>query len=337
MVSIAKTLFETGPDDELITADSYSGSSDSSSSADEYNYPPALDSRGKVKETTANQARSGSVNPSSIVSAVSAGLVGRNDAQLSRRASQATGSTTAYNSLSQSLKDEILFDLTNGAYGNTGAVRATVSGVDRTLNSSQLESAQGITRFLVNLTGNQALAQTADLAGEMAVFNRVLRKAIDLGVVDVIDTLWEEAKDKERAKQMLIDSLRYLAFSSQLDGINKVIGYIGRHEALSREPDLINMIMTFYKFPDRSSRADYNNLFVELKGCLDNVNPNWHQYRRNGQWISDLSAFTYASDDALTLFRREAQWRTIAYCAPAHRSRPLLALARMNYPRLGLV
>lgn len=340
MAKIASTVYESGPDDSLATADAYSGPGNDYGRAGNNPSVPtssATDSRGKVKDTTVEKSRNSSVSVTNILSAVSAGLAGRNNQQLSQRASRATGSPSAYNSLPSSLREEILYDLSGGALGRRGDVRTTVSGAERLLNTAQLDDARGISNFLVNLTGNNQLASTLDIAGEMAVFNQVLRKAIDLGVVEVIDTLWEEAKDRKRAKQMLIGSLRLLAFTSNLAGINKVLDYIGRQEALAREPNLIQYIMTFYKIPDGKGRANYESLWQDLKGTLDRVDPKWDKYQREGNAVGNLDPFTYASQDALILFQRKDQYRTTCLIAPVYRSRQLVQLARQNYPQIGLI
>lgn len=340
MPKVANTLYETGPDDELVTGDAYSGAGSATAERSGpvgYTPPKGLDDRGKVKTDTAQQSRNNSVSSRDIVNAVNAGLLNRNSPNASRRAAHATGSPGAYNSLSDELKGEILFDLSGGALGQRGDVSTTIAGTERQLNSAQLNDARGISRFLVQLTGNNGLASTLDIAGEFVVFNRVLKQAIELGLVDVIDTLWDEAKDRKRAKQMLIGSLQYLAMTSNLEGVRKVIGYIGRHEALSRVPELIQYIMTFYRFPQGKGREDYDALYSELLNTLVLIEPRWDVYVRQGNDISTLVPFTYASKDALTLFSRVPEYRTVALIAPAHRSQQLVALARRNYPHVGIM
>lgn len=338
MSKVASTLFETGPDDKLVTGDAYSGPATTSTRTPiGYTPPKGLDDRGKVNTDTAQQSRDNSVDTRDVINAVNAGLLKRRTGNATRRASHAAGPPGAFTSLSDELKNEILFELSDGVLGQRGHITTTIAGTERQLDSARLDDAIGITRFLVQLTGDSGLAGTFDVAGELVVFNQVLKQAIDLGLVEVIDTLWDEAKDKEQAKQMLIGSLRYLAMASNLEGVRKVIGYIGRHEALNRVPDLIQYIMTFYRIPPGKGRADYDTLFNELLETLNLVEPRWDVYRRQGKDISSLEPFTYASRDALMLFGRVPKYRTVTLIAPAHRSGQLIALARRNYPHAGLM
>lgn len=356
MSNVAQTLFETGPKDELATADVYGrvvGALDSEIEGVDLPEPEEFEQASKEqKQKVMEKAKESDVSAEDMENAADAGLIGKNDAALAERALAAldiarratlnrrvqngSGSVAAYNALPRDLKDKILYDLSNGAFGDSAAIETTVGGVVRKGSRTDLESASSISDFLVDLTGNEDIAEATDLQAQMAVFNGVLKQAIDIGAVDAIDTLWERARDKERAREMLIQSLRSLAITSSLDGINKVIGYVGVHGALSREPDLVQYILTFYKIPQDKGRVDYDSLFTELITLLDRLDSNWSRYNRDGSDVSNTGLLAYASRDALTLFKREQQWFTLAMVAPSHPSRHLRTLARRNYPRVAV-
>ena len=336
MAKLAKTVFESGPDDNLATDDVYRGPGRPRNVPVDSDTPAALDAQGRLKEEAVEGNRESSIRTRDVVKAVNAGLVGRNDPELSRRASKAVGDTGAFSTLPRGLRDDILSDLSGGAIGGRGSVRSTVGGSSHLLRTDQLDDARGISNFLVDLTGNDAIAQTADIEGEMAIFNGVLKSAIDLGFVEVIDTFWERAKDKERARQSLINSLRLLALRSNLEGIRKVVGIIGRQEALAREPKLIQFIVTFYQLPPGSSRPDYDGLLTELTDTLDLVDPKWHLYDRKGRTVSSLEPFVFASQDAKTLFQRNPEWRVVSLVGPAYTREDILQLAQRTYPNAGL-
>src|SRR5690606_3903894 len=102
-----------------------------------------------------------------------------------------------------------------------------------------ISDARSLTRYLQEITGDGELAQVLDVGAEAAVFDHFLKKAIELGIDDAVDILFEKSSDKKAFTEVLSNNLLQMAIASDLDGLRKAVGHVGRHEALARYPRLI--------------------------------------------------------------------------------------------------
>lgn len=339
MAKIADTIFDTGPKDDLVTVDVYKDTG-TVSNAEAIRRQRQLQDSGVVRESFSTElvegARNLGIDSNRVRRSIRDG-VAKSDGSITDRLKAATGADKSpSDALTPEMKGIIADKLSANAYVDRDLVLAVIDGRQRSVEPDDLDDVKGVANFLNELSGNEELAQILDLEAEIAIFDTVLSKAIDLGIPDAIDTLITQSKDKRSIKRVLENNLGRLARASDLAGVRRVVNEIGRETALVREPRLIQTLLTFYQFPDNTTKAQYPERLQELKDTLNLVDPDWDIYVRNGEAIQSLEPFSYASQNALTLFTLDADYRAVALIAPSYPSQHLLAIARDNYPMTAL-
>lgn len=337
MSKIASTLFDTGPRDELMVVDVYKDKGGSSNSSRSLDAGSSVDAR-KTTRLLAEVARDRKFNSERLGEAASAGLLGETAKLVAAQRLKEMSETPseALDKLSPDEKDELLGLLALSAGQNPESVKVLIGGTEKVINLKNISDARSLTRYLQEITGDGELAQVLDVGAEAAVLDHFLKKAIDLGIDDAVDILFEKSSDKKAFTEVLSNNLLQMAIASDLDGLRKAVGHVGRHEALARYPRLIQYVLMFYRFPRDLRRAEYPQELQRLLDTLVAINPRWDEYQRESEWVKTLDPFTYASAQALALFRTHPSYLTQALVAPSYPSTPLHSLLRKAYPHIAL-
>lgn len=362
---IAPTLTETGPKEEVAVSDVYT---------EKKSAPVNVKQPNRIAEAAKNVADSlkSTNNIADLAKAISVqdgkASIDKNSAKdLARAATGGTNSPLA--ELKSTIADELLVlagvkddralqDAANGAglpgQGTDKAKKGflTLTNVKvlysnyKAISEMDIKSATDVASLLNSISGNSQLAKVLDMESQFAILGKVVSKLSELGIPEAIDIILDKLEDDKERRRLMIENVRTFIYQSDLVSINKVIDYVGANGLLSRVPDAVNLIMTFYRYPYGQGRPT-TTLRDQLKNTLDRIDANWYRYKRDNTWISNLEPFTYASQEALDLFELPIpadspftpvtnDFYVAVKIAKTYRSIDIIELARLNFPHAVL-
>lgn len=324
---LAPTLFTTGPKDDLMAVDVL-GISNSS----------ILNNlAGKLSGFGLSAFESFRKNPgmltdlTSMIRKDSSGWSFDAKSLTERVTSSLGGSANLFRNLSTNLQGTLTqgFGVDPSIYSR---IEGTIGGVVQSFQSGNFQDARGIFNLVNQITGQSDIAQFFDVGAEANLLSGIFREAIQLGVPDAIDQLVEKAKSSTAADYALRGNIETAVSVSDLHTTALMIDRLGVNRVLSDVPDAAERLVASYSFPEGTTRDQYAARWTELKNVLDQLQPGWSTYNRNGTMISDLSLFNRASQDALTLFKLQPELAVAALIASSYPTVQLAVEGKQMYP-----
>lgn len=324
---LAPTLFSAGAKDELMTVDVL-GISDSSI---------INNLTGKLSGFAQSAFESLRKNPGMLTDLTSmirndgSGFSFDADSLKERVMSSFTGSQSLMRGLSTNLQTALTqgVGIDNALYSQ---VEGTVNGVIQSFQSGNFSDARGIFNLVNQLTGNSQLAQFFDVGAEANLLSGIFREAIQMGVPDAIDSLIEKSKSSTAADYALRGNIEVAVSFSDLQTTATMIERLGVNRVLADVPDAPERLVASFTIPTGTTAAQYPALYTELAGILDQLRPGWATYDRGGTPISDLSLFSKASPDAITLFKTQPTLLVAATIASSYPAVDMKVQAKQMYP-----
>lgn len=333
---LASTLFTSGPLQKLLTVDPYK----TADSAVKTNVS-ILESTKGLGEDLLKTVRTtpASVKDLARVITVTDGKVGVDkDSLLKRIMALGSGTKGPFANMSAAVQSKVFGGLEAlGVTPDTSLkIKAVVGDAVGVISRANITDTRSLMDMLGAITGNKNVASLLDEEAEFALYGSLINEAIRLGIPDALDILHDKfTSDKSQrrvAELTLMQAITYGDYAT----VRKIIGRIGAPAARAQIPGIVGLVLTFYRFPDGTTPAQYDAQLQELVALLNLINPEWATYNRNGAIIVDLSAFTYASDDALVLLKRDAQYQLPVMIAPSYPKQNLLSIAQGNFEFLLL-
>lgn len=207
-------------------------------------------------------------------------------------------------------------------FGNTIEVKRGVEATEL----------QRITDLTKQFTLDTGIAEIKDLAGRMGVRNTLIGEAIDLGAFDLLDSLFNDPTEVDR--DQALNSVGNAITNGDHKTVAKMATLLGRDAILYRYPDVVTEVLRSYRFPLRTTTADYDRLATELKTSLATIDPDWYRFQRNGEWISEITCFRYASDAATRLLTNDDEFKTPMMIAKSYVKKDIGDIAVSNFPYL---
>jgi len=302
---LAKSVFIGGPDDSAAVVDIYS----------------TTDSKVKTSLLTRSKEVAGSImqaltsDPELLFTAASSlmnkgdGLAFNKEDLFSALTSSSLGDSAGgmVSNLSSGLKDNIGKALTSISGNNqlSMGLMSTVGSVTENLSISDLQDSRSMTSFLSTLTENADISKVINLDSEYAVLGTFVNEAIRQGSVGAFDTMLDSYEGKPEynyvVRRVLSKSISSAVYSGRLEFIKKTITKLGRVAVLAELPNVIEMILMFYRKPKHLKSRQYRGELTKLLEVLVMIDPDWSTYNRDGEEITRIDIFTYAGDDAKML------------------------------------
>ena len=211
--------------------------------------------------------------------------------------------------------DDVLA-ITKGALGMPGGTDPAAAVLDKNpklkfiydsvthaRQTADLDTARGVADLLNSVAGNSELAKVLDMQSQFAVLGTIVNAASAYNIPDILDTVLDRLEDDEEKTAFLLSNAEQLARNSDIYGLTKALEAAGPQQLLSRYPDIITTILENYQNPQGVKKPTLTQTNA-LLSLLSGINPNWFQYRRNNNWISNLEIYqviSRAAKDTLML------------------------------------
>jgi hypothetical protein len=326
----ASSIFQTGPDDDLVAVDSRG-------KAAKEQLAKAKPKPG-VQEKTLNRLKNTKLNAADLAKMTSfkdgVGLdkkaaLGRLDNVLGQNVSGITGDN---NALKERAAGNLISMFGDGRYdeivGEGGEIIKVARGTDTGKATSLMKSINQWND--VGLVGN-LVDKTSWLAGGV----QLLELANAFGIPQAIDSVMSKLRTEKLAKRRLIDGLRGSVLRGDIPTVNKIIDYIGVEAAKQKVPNMPTLLLSGYRFPPKTEVAQYAGMREELLALLTRIDPNWATVEWKGERISNLAPFRSISQSSRILLTLggDPTYRVQVLIGNKYRSRSIIDLGRDNFPQ----
>lgn len=329
---VADSMFRGGPVDKILTVDAYKTKNAS-----------VLNNLPDILKNTAGDAVKVIKKDPGLVKSITRDLIGIKNKTISKenvllRLTKSVGNSSILRGLTGDVQGGIFkaFDALGVNKESAGAILGvTKSGISQYLRGD-LDDLRGLADLAKEFTGNSEILGIFDLAAESAIMSSMIDYAIKAGAVDLLDDLVVKASTQEIIRVAYLNNVRVSLGYGDLVALNKIIDRIGVGGVLSQVPDAIKVILTMYRFPQGVNSSNVGSTYTQLLNTLGRIDPNWFQYRRNGEWITRLDPFTYASPDALSMFINDPLYQDEAMIAPKYPAVELVGSIKATFPMIGM-
>ena len=238
--------------------------------------------------------------------------------------------------------DGLMGEVSDGALGklinSTGLdSKRIMDDTGQFINLSQgtdFKTANDYTSLVNTLFDTNIGRVIVDNYAEVALFGTLIAFAVEIGLPDAIDDLFDKISDKKEAKKALIASLESAARNGDVSTLKSIRKHIGGAAMFSRLPNLIPLVLQGYRFPrvyNETTNPNYKELYDSFIDLFSSVNKDWIVQLRGARSCSKLSAFTTASQDSLMVFRNYGEFVTEALIAPTYQAKSMQDLARAQF------
>lgn len=214
-------------------------------------------------------------------------------------------------------------------------VRATIGNVREIRKKiGDVKTAQDAMELVGSIVGNTQLGKIAGVSEAIKVMGTVASTLNRLRIPELYDTLYNQQHEEDK-KPFLLENIRNAILESDLYVVNKALDECGAAAILSRVPDAITLLVSFYKLPPNvtsPSVAEANNL-VNLLNGLDS---RWALYKRNGVDVVNLEHFTYANDVCLKVLSKHADYVVPCMIAKSYPMADLKTIAKQLFPYVAI-
>jgi hypothetical protein len=325
---LADTIFKSGPKDELLAVDVF-GISDTN----------VLNSiTGKMTGFASDMLESfrknggGITDLTSLIRDAANGSLSLNaDALKDRVLSSMGGTSNILRTVSDGLQNTLTqgFGIPPEVYSQ---ITATVAGVTTNFNAGNVKDASGIFSLVNQITGQKDLAQFFDVGAEANMLSGLFREAISLGIPGAIDALVTNAKSDKAADYALRANIQVAVGMADLDTTNLMVDTLGLNRVIADVPSAATLLLANYRIPAGTPNEGLDAELTKLLSTLDKLQPGWATYDRNGTAVSDLSLYTFASQDARKLMDRDPTHRINALVASTYKPVSMVEEAKHMYP-----
>lgn len=208
-----------------------------------------------------------------------------------------------------------------------GNAISVVRGIEAT-------EASRIVDLATNFTQTAAIGKVKDVAASMGIRNTLITESVKLGLFDLLDSLFEE--EEEVDKDAAMDLVGTAVSNGDIKTVVKLVRLLGRDQVLQKYPELIQDVLSQYRFPMRTTTREYPELLTSLKADLLEINPRWRLESRSGEDISSLRNMRYPSEHAKILFMLDPELRIEVLVAEHYRPNDLINIAKKVFPTAAL-
>ncbi len=217
-----------------------------------------------------------------------------------------------------------------------GDIRVMVGEVEHIRSDiKNVNSVQGAMDVLGKLSGDTLVGRVGIVKDNLAILSSVMGTLTELRIPDTVDRVMAAVHSQEERKQLLLANLGTTLEHSDTYTLERTIAESSAGAVMAKDPEAILKLLANYRLPEGQDAPDLTACNA-LLALLNSLDPNWDQYKRNGQMISNLS--TYAAANAVC--RRTLMLSPTHYVAcvmaSSYQSINMLVSAKQKFPHAAL-
>lgn len=340
MVSVAKSLFQTGADDKLITVDAYNktveqykplekrskegvGPSKSDVSSEEELQQKKKEAEEKVAAFSPSKAES----PEALMASLSE-LTGGGSALSGLEADEKDAVDKAINDAKEAAEKEEKTAILDTGLGASTAI--TPHG-EINIDPANGAKVKGGLKIFANLFGDSFLCGALEEAGKLrAALKALFDLSLDIEIQECLSDILKDVKSDSTRFALLQEAGDNFAKKGQVDGLDKVFEELGPDVVSLRNKDLVKVTLKNYKRPnfvedenDPSKKRPVTKnddpiLYAKMDNTLTKADPHWGYYERDGEWVPDSEVWGGLSQEAKEVVSTNRDNRMNVAVAEAH-------------------
>lgn len=346
MVTLARPVFESGPNDDVAVVDVYSTTDSTTRNA--------LTS----KLTTFGQGVTDIFGKSTEALKDLGHKLGTNQIDLAaakdRIQGALAGSRNDINYLATGIQGTIFTDATGKDRGTDyvreanklmNTVKVVTSKGARISSGQDQNKVRSMLGIVSDLTGLN-IFKSFDLGAETALIKGMVIEIGKWGIPDLLDDLLQNT-DSRTAYSAVSRSSRQLASTSDIDSIEAIIARLGPQVLTQETPNFASTFLANYRFPLGTTEDKYAERLAQLVRVMTLLQPNWATTQRRyveeqtgDEVIEDLpnlAVMTNASAHAKLLFRNDEAFIIPSLIAGHYPSKTAVSLLKEQYPYIAIL
>lgn len=345
-MKVAKSLFDLGPDDQLVTVDAYN------EQVAAYEPPEAMDvdKAPEVQpEITSEEdlAKKKADKPPEKSEAPMGEGIDALGSLGDTRNSPSNDLTPEEKKEVQKAIDKRRQDGDKGYSVDSGVGASTVvtpSG-DIDLEAKDGPKVKAGLKIFANLFGDSFICGIIEETGKIKeAAGALFDLSLDIDIVECLTDLINAAQSEKLRGELVKQAGKTFMNKGQVDGLSKMIDVAGPDPITSGEEDPAGKVLGNYQRPrfisdvtaDGGKRPVTPNddpaLYAQLDDTLGRLGPNWDKYDRNGDPVTDAQVLRKASPEAQSVLKSNRGKRVDTAVAQAYTPGSRKARAQGRYP-----
>ena len=281
LVSLAKTVFSSGPDDKLIVLDTYKKSDSSpvnsiQDSTDNIPFDQGFDAI--LKGQSKPKGILDSIKQNDLVKKLTS------DGTASRLFGQAVALKSLYQDLSSLAKGGL--SLENKLKNSVDFV---FGGNISKIVSSGINDAKAVAGLVNNFTNGGFKGVFKDFGAVSGFVTSMTRRASDVGLSGVFTSLSASVTDKNALICSAGDLLPQAVATGNTNLFLEIANSSIAKQVKSIFPDVVGSVIKGVSLVKDIKHGDYSNAFTKLDQGFRSVDKNWDKYSRLGSDIKDVA------------------------------------------------
>lgn len=350
-MKVAKSFFEMGPDDELVTVDAYNERVSSYETVEVSEAEGAAPEKSEVadekalkeKKKEADKAAAAKASKSADAKAEEAmGELGKMTGETNNPMAGLTEEEQAI--VKKALAEAEVEDgyvVGNKDLGTTVITPTGEFGLDEEGN---VRTKAGLKVF-ANIMGDSFICGIIEESGKITSATKALFDlSLDIDIVECISELINQAKSQKLRKELIRQAGAGFAKKGQMHGLAKLLENVGPEEIEGGDVEIVPTVLTNYRRPKTVPDAtaptgkreatpnDDPVLYTQMDETLSEFDPNWGYYNRDGEWIPDMAIHRKLSPDASAVMSTDRQRRADIGVAQVYHPKDRRKKAEDAYP-----
>lgn len=194
-------------------------------------------------------------------------------------------------------------------------------------------SAKGVTAMLGAVLGDSTIGSVLQLDKEFSALQKILDKAVVLGIPGAIDRTLAKFDAIEEKKQLSTKLLSSISNTGTLSDINSLLDHADINAVVAKNPNLISDILANFRLPD-GTQFPTVSLKNELVDTLVRINPLWDKV--SGFSYAQLDVFRTISDDGYKTLLLDSDLAIAVTLSREYGSVSFDFLVRRDFPKLAI-
>lgn len=266
MVTLAKTMFSTGPDDSLGTVDIYNK-----------NNSTVINNRPNIEEFIDSDLTKSFVANEKIIDELKiivgndqSGLKIDKEALISGVLATSSGVMGAFRSLPEAMRNEL-----TKVDGNN-KIQMTLNGVEKYLDKANLSTISNLALMIKGISGCSFPLQLQDKHGISILGTNLIKQSSKLGLFDSYHAFIECLADKYIGKKITKNLIPYITGNSDFNLLKSVANGPFAKDVINDYPNVINTFSSSFKLPKNKSATEYKNIASDIFDSFNKIKPDWY-------------------------------------------------------------
>lgn len=347
-MKVAKSLFVTGPDDDLATVDAYHekvASYETPDAKEKEGKPPTKSEIKDERELEREKTRELAEASSSSGDAGSAPMD-----ELAKMTGESSNPMAGLTDEEKAVVEKALkeagqedgYVLANNKLDTSTVI--TPVGEYEIDEAGNVKTKAGL-KIFANIMGDSFICGFLEESGQILQAGKALFDlSLDIDIVECISELVKTAKSEKLRKELIRQAGANYARKGQLHGLADIVESVGPEGVESDEVDIVPTVLVNYKRPKTIKDTneptgkrpvvpdDDPALFNQMDETLSEFDPNWGYYYRDDEWIPDARIHSKLSPEAMEVMSTNRERKAAIAVAQEYYPGGRSKHAKSSYP-----